>query len=187
MSAVCNTALATSRDSSTSYILDSTDTIRTITLAGEVRTVAGQIRPAWQTTWYADGQGSNAKFFGMSLGGGCVDPSGNLYVTDSSNNRVRRMTPGGEVTTIAGNAKSACIYDNADGIGEMATFGDLRGVACGPDGSVYATDMMAIRKITPAGEVSRFAGRVYYGCNAYGGSDGVGTNAMFGIPVGVRR
>ena len=89
------------------YVADAgNDTIRQITSAGSVSTIAGSAgNPGG-----ADGSGSNARFNGPN--GTAVDASGNIYIADYSNNTVRLLTPAGVVTTIAGTAGTQGTTDN---------------------------------------------------------------------------
>lgn len=146
--------------------------IRKISLAGVVSTLAGS------TYGYLDGAGASAKFF--ALYGIAVDASGNVYVTDSQGdwaNRVRKITPSGDVSTLAGSDTAG----SADGTGMNAQFSGIRGVAVDASGNVYVADYgnARIRKITPAGEVTTFAG------SSFGYADGLGIAAQFWNPAGV--
>jgi sugar lactone lactonase YvrE len=87
-----------------------------------------------------------------------VDSSGTLYVTDSHNDVIRRITAVGAVTTFAGHAGE---FGSANGIGSAALFGVPQGAAVDIAGNVYIADTFnhTIRKITPGGVVSTFAGR----------------------------
>jgi DNA-binding beta-propeller fold protein YncE len=130
---------------------------------------------------FADGIGSDARFLGPS--GIAIDAAGNLYVADMGNNRIRKITPAGEVSTLAGGEEGF-----AGGIGGDAKFDwpfgifDWPfGIASDAAGNLYVADTEnhRIRKITPAGEVSTFAG------GEYGLADGVGGAAMFKRPFGI--
>lgn len=129
----------------------------------------------------ADGTGAAARFSGPS--GVAADSQGNIYVTDSGNNTIRKITPAGTVTTIAGQTG---VKGSADGTGTNASFNLPTGIAVDTNGNLYVADEFndTIRKITPTGPnwvVSTLAGQV---TNA-GLIDAMGTNAQFATPTGV--
>ncbi|MGA2658677.1 MAG: hypothetical protein ABSH34_14330, partial [Verrucomicrobiota bacterium] len=106
-----------------------------------------------------DGQGPEARFnlpFGLA-----ADKAGNLYVADSGNDTIRKVTADGLVSTLAGLEGSP---GSADGQGFAARFGDAAGgpdgVAVDSAGNVYVadTDNCTIRKVPPGGLVSTLAG-----------------------------
>ncbi|MEI7773194.1 MAG: autotransporter-associated beta strand repeat-containing protein, partial [Verrucomicrobiota bacterium] len=148
--------------------------IRKITSNGEVSTFAGT--PGQDG--YADGTGSNARF--AEPKGVAVDGFGNVYVADTNNCVIRKITSSGGVSTLAG-ARGLSGY--ADGTGGNARFSWPSGVAVDGAGNVYVTDMynQVIRKVTSSGEVSTLAGSVYQA----GYADGGGINARFNSPDGV--
>ncbi|HEY5994268.1 MAG TPA: NHL repeat-containing protein [Gallionellaceae bacterium] len=134
------------------YVADSFNhTIRRITPAGVVSTLAGTAG----VEGHADGTGTAASF--SSPGGLALDGANNLYVADSGNNTIRKITPAGMVTTVAGAAKES---GYADGAAAGARFNTPHSIAIDRAGNLYVTDMdnNAIRKITPAGGVSTLAG-----------------------------
>ncbi len=149
-------------------------TIRTITPAGVVSTLAGLASSPGST----DGIGSAARF--NSPGGVAVDAAGNVYVADTVNHTIRKITPAGVVTTLAGLAGSR---GSTDGTGSAARFFQPAGVAVDAAGNVYVADGQnnAIRKITPAGVVSTLAGLA----GSVGSADGTGSAARFNLPFGV--
>ncbi len=142
--------------------------IRRITPAGVVTTVAGSTNAPTGQFGYVDATGSAARF--TYPNGIAIDKFGNLYVADANNLVIRRITPTGVVSTYAGNGSSG----NTNGPGTSATFNYPSGVATDAAGNVYVADYTCIRKITPAGIVSNFAGSVSPGI-----SDGLGTSASF--------
>ena len=79
-----------------------------------------------------------------------VDGDGNVYVADSTNHTIRKITPAGVVTTLAGAANESGF---SDGRGPFTRFYAPYGVAVDGDGNVYVADYAnhAIRKVTPAG------------------------------------
>jgi streptogramin lyase len=124
----------------------------------------------------ADGTGAAASFYHPS--GVATDASGNVYVADQSNHKIRKITPAGVVTTFAGSGAVGA----ADGIGTAASFNSPSGVAVDASGNVYVADLgnHTIRKITSSGVVTTFAGS-----GAAGAADGTGTTASFNFPTGI--
>ncbi|WP_109851919.1 IPT/TIG domain-containing protein [Aquimarina sp. AU58] len=151
------------------YIADSNNhKIRKITPEEVVSTLAGS------TSGFADGQSSAAQFYGPSSI--AIDTDNNLYVTDTRNHKIRKITPQGVVSTLAGNTEGF-----ADGQGSVAQFNRPYGIAIDTDNNLYIADSYnhKIRKITPQGVVSTLAG------NTEGFADGTGTMAKFSYPLGI--
>ena len=144
--------------------------MRKVTYAGVVTTFAGS-----GSTSYADGAATAAAIFYPT--GLAVDTMRYVYVADYTN-RIRKITPTGVVTTLAGSG-SATI---ADGYGTSASFYYPRGVAVDSQGLVYVADYIneRVRVISPAGYVSTLAGS-----GSAGYIDGAGTSATFYYPIGV--
>ncbi len=156
------------------YVADTFDNaIRQISPGAVVTTLAGTL------TWYnygsADGTGSAARFRYPDRV--AVDGAGYLYVTDSGNNTIRKIAPGGVVTTLAG---TAGITGSVDGTGGYAQFADPTGIAVDGTGNLYVTDTSTsiIRKITQAGVVTTLAGMA----GVTGAADGTGPAAKFNHP-----
>ncbi len=125
------------------------DTLRKITPAGVVTTLAGAAGQAGIT----DGTGTSARFaYPTAL---AIDAAGNLIVTDTASNLVRKVTPAGVVTTVAGQAGSP---GTDDGTGATARFGYLSGVAISSAGYIYVHDATTIRRIDDVGNVVTVAG-----------------------------
>ena len=162
------------------YVADSQNNcIRKITPDGVVTTFAGS-----QTGGYADGTGTDAQFLYPS--GVAVASNGDIYVTDQINNSIRKITPSGVVTTLAGGAQDeygSFIGGYADGTGTDATFAAIVALAVGQDGNIYVADQgnQSIRKVTPSGVVTTLAGgaRDENDAAVYGYANGTGTNAKF--------
>lgn len=161
--------------SGTLYVADTGNhLIRTITPAGVVTTLAGMAGVSGS----ADGTGTAAKF--NSPIGIAVNSAGTLYVADSDNHTIRRVTPAGVVTTLAGSPDMA---GTTDGVGAAARFNGPRGIAVDSTGNVYVVDTFnnTIRKITPAGVVTTLAGSP----GLSGSADGTGSAARFDRPRGL--
>ncbi len=168
------TGLAVDR-SGNAYVADNgNSTIRKVTPAGVVTTLAGAAGIAGS----ADGAGAGAGFNEPT--GIAVDASGNVYVADTGNDTIRKVTPGGLVTTLAGAARTV---GSADGTGAAASFKNPYGVALDGSGNLYVTDSgnYTVRRITPAGAVTTFAGTP----GMFGTADGTGSAARFGGPGGI--
>jgi serine/threonine-protein kinase len=137
--------------------------IRKITATGVVSTLAGS-----DTAGNVDGTGSNAQFTNPT--GLAADSQGNVYVTDPGTVSIRKISPGGVVSTLAGNGKPGFV----EGAGSSAEFNEPLDAAVDGQGNVYVADYLnfRIRKISSAGVVSTLAGN---GTSGY--IDGVGTSA----------
>lgn len=146
--------------------------IRKITPSGVVTTLAGSGSPG-----FANGTISTGAAFAYPQGV-AVDKSGNVFVGDTDNNVVRKITQAGVVTTFAGSGLSGL----TNGVGTTASFDWPKGLAIDDIGNVFVADAVnrSIRKITPTGVVSTLAGN-----GSRGFSDGIGTTAMFAYPQSV--
>lgn len=139
------------------------------TCALSVTTIAGT-----GTAGSANGMGTEAQFNGPT--GIAVDTTGVIYVSDQSNNRIRKIVDS-NVSTFAGST-----WGYIDDIGTAARFQYPAGIAIDKTGNLYVADSNShrIRKITPAGVVTTFAGSGYTGL-----VDGTGTAARFNFPSGI--
>jgi sugar lactone lactonase YvrE len=124
---------------------------------------------------HADGRGTAASF--NHPGGVAMDSSGNVYVADYYNNMIRKITPAGVVTTLAGSGQVGYV----DGRGAAASFNYPNSVAVDSSGNVYVADEKnrEVRKITPDGVVKTVAG------SGTGSMNGPGNAASFASPSGV--
>jgi serine/threonine protein kinase/sugar lactone lactonase YvrE len=136
-------------------------------LAGQAGTSGGQ-----------DGLGAAARF--QAPGGLAVDSAGNVYVADTGNNTIRKISPAGLAATLAGQPGS---HGSLDSQGSAARFWAPFGIAVDRSGNVYAAEVAngTIRKISPAGQAGTLAGLA----GNPGSSDGAGDNAQFRNPWGV--
>lgn len=156
------------------YIADSQNNrIREVTTdgTGTVTPFAGQTSGGW-----VEGNGIAAKFNNPQ--GMAVDGSGNLYVADTKNHRIRKITPAGVVSTVAGNSTAGWIDAN----GASARFNNPMGVAVDTNGILYVadTDNHRIRKIATNGDVTTIAGD-----GTTGWAEGAAASARFAGPVGI--
>ena len=149
-------------------------TVRKITPAGVVTTLAG----LGGTPGSTDAISNAARF--RTPTGVVVDTSGNVYVADTGNSTIRKITAEGVVTTLAGSAGFA---GHADGAGANARFNSLAGLSIDVSGNLYAVDKLShvVRKISAAGVVSTLAGLA----GTFGSADGSGTTARFNTPLGI--
>ncbi len=149
-------------------------TVRKITTDGLVSKVAGTDGVSGS----ADGIGGAAQFYAPA--GIAVDAAGNLYVADGGIHSIRRVTPTGAVTTIAGLSGTS---GAVDGTGSAARFNSPQGLVIDAAENLYIADRSnhVIRKISPQGAVTVFAGRF----GASGSTNGAATTARFNLPAGL--
>lgn len=153
-------------DSKQNLFVSSSTRLIKITQEGVVTSFAGG-----DSSGNQDGTGSGALF--QSIWGLDIDSSDNIYCADTYNHTIRKITPEGVVTTIAGTGTEG----SQNGTGTLASFHDPRDVVLDDDGNIYVADHsnFLIRKISPAGIVSTHAGT-----GNYGNENGTGTSASFG-------
>ena len=156
------------------YVADrNNDTIREISPSGAVITLAGAAGVAGS----ADGAGTVARF--NTPTGVAVDGAGNVYVADSGNSTIRKIS-GGAVSTYAGYPGTV---GGADATGNSASFNHAQGVAVDAAGNVWVADTnnCTIRIITPAGAFGAVR-TVAVSVGQVGTTDGSGTGARFNAP-----
>lgn len=160
------------------YINDQRDNcVRKVNTPGVISTFAGT-----DTGGY---NGDNITAFTAKLNqnwGVAVDDTGNLYIADQENYRVRKVNTSGIITTFAGNGIPG--YSGDGGPATAAQMQAPLGIAVDIRGNVYISDpgSFCIRRVNPAGIISRFAGNGTYG---YGGDNGLAVNAMLSYPRGI--
>ncbi len=159
------------------YIADNSSHIRRVS-DGIITTIAGN------GIYNYSGEGPVAT---SQLGGPrkvALDSSGNLYIAESNNNRIRKITPGGTVSTVAGNG--ICCYSGDGGPATSAQFNQPQGVAVDASGNIYISDYFnnRVRMVSPAGIITTIAGNGNYG---YSGDGSAATNAQLRDPAGLAR
>jgi len=159
-------------DSSGNVYLGNGKATRKISPGWVVTTLAGSAGQSGS----ADGKGSDARFNNPQ--GLALDGTGNIYVGDKDNDIIRKITPDGVVTTIAGSAGNS---GSIDGTGDEARFSYPQDLALDVSGNIYVTSGNTIRKITPDGTVTTLAGNP----DKSGSTDGTGSAARFRYPEGV--
>lgn len=155
------------------YVSDTgNNTIRSVSTNGVVATLAGFAGQSGTT----NGTGTLARFNAPL--GIAVDNAGIIYVADSGNHTIRKVTPAGVVSTLAG---SPAVWGSTDGAAGAALFNCPVGVVVDSNGNIFVSDAnnYTIRKITPAGVVSTWAGLA----GVEGAVDGMGNAARFGKPA----
>jgi hypothetical protein len=153
--------------------------IRKVTPGGVITTVAGNGTPGYVSS--EDGGPATAASLNYSYGV-AVDSSGNIYIADTFNHRIRRVTPGGVITTVAGNGTGGSSGDG--GLAISASLNGPRSVAVDSSGNIYIADYVnhRIRKVTPGGVITTVAGN---GTLGYSGDSGPATSAILMSPCGV--
>jgi serine/threonine-protein kinase len=159
------------------YVADTNNhRIRLIHPDGMVGTLAGQLKPG-MVSGYADGPVAESKF--NSPRSVAVDGAGTVYVADTGNQRIRAISPAGQVTTLAGGSSEP---GYKDGKGAEARFSYPSDLAVDAAGTLYVADTAnhCIRKVTPDGTVTTLAG-----AGTAGYADGPLGEAQFRAPEGI--
>lgn len=160
------------------YVVDSYNSrVRKISTAGVVTTVVGNGRRGYS------GNGVAATSAELNFPQGiAVDSAGNLYIADTNNSCIRKVTTGGIITTIAGNGTAGYLGDN--GPASASELNYPYAVALDAAGNVYIADTLnnVIRQISTTGIITTIAGN---GFSGYSGDDGAPTSAELNFPAGV--
>lgn len=156
--------------------------IRKVSTSGTITTIAGQ---DLQGSTGDDGPATSASLNAPS--GIAVDSSGNVYVADTRNHKIRKIGTDGKITTFAGDGVAGFIEKNTDGTyvdAKNAEFNYPTGVAVDSSGNVYIADSAnhRIRKVGTDGKISTVVGT---GVSGYSGDDGMATNATLNHPTSV--
>jgi uncharacterized protein (TIGR03437 family) len=181
-SAGLSTPMAIAVDSAGNLFIADTgnNRIRKVTPAGIISTVAGGIIAGF------NGDGGPATSAALFLPGGlAVDGSGNLYIADMGNGRIRRITPAGTISTVAGNGGKSFSGDGGPATSaSFNLFGTQAGLAVDSDGNLYVPDVAnhRVRRVTPAGTISTVAGN---GVAGFSGDGSPATTAGLNNPSGV--
>jgi trimeric autotransporter adhesin len=160
------------------YIADTNNNrIRKVTAAGEISTIAGN------GNWGYSGDGGPATIAWLNSPTGlAVDTAGNLYIADYANHRIRKVTVGGIISTVAGNGSPG--FSGDGGSATAAQLNCPNAVAVDAAGNLYIADRgnRRVRKVTVAGMISTVAGN---GSSGYSGDGGPATSAQLTYPAGV--
>ena len=160
------------------YIADASNhRVRQVDASGTITTVAGS-----DSSGYA-GDGGPATDAALNYPRGvCVDASGVLYISDSSNSRVRKVDSSGSISTIAGTGDEGFTGDGGPAT-DASLYGPYRTIV-GPDGALFISDKAnyRVRKVDPSGTITTIAGT---GLSDYSGDGGPATDAAMGSPIGL--
>lgn len=151
--------------------------VRRVTPAGVISRYAGN------GNFVSTGDGGQAINAGLAgISSLAVDSAGNLYIGETSSGRIRRVTPAGIITTIAGTGTTG--YTGDGGPATAARLGSIQGLAVDSLGNILIadTDNRRIRRITPNGLINTEAGN---GTNGTSGDGAIATFAQFITPADV--
>ena len=158
------------------YVGDDGFKVRKVTPSGIITTVAGNGTPTF------NGDGIPATSAGISVNGIAVDRAGNLYIADRQNERVRKVSPAGVITTLAGTGVMG--FSGDGGLATSAQLNLPTDVATDAAGNVYIVDVgnERIRRVGVDGVIRTVAGNGQYG---FGGDGGTATSATLANPGGI--
>jgi hypothetical protein len=166
-------------DSTGAIYISDTDNgrIRRVSPSGIISTIAGDGVPG------ASGDGGSALSTSLSdVAGVALDGAGNTYFGDASNRRVRKVTPAGIISTVAGTGMPG--FSGDGGPATKATLTRPTFVVVDPTGNLYITDSanQRIRRVDPNGTITTFAGN---GLAGFSGDGGLATSASLMFPLGM--
>ncbi len=160
------------------YIADTFNhRIRRVTPQGTITTIAGN-----EFAFFA-GDGGPANRASLNFPSGItLDANNNLFIADTSNNRIRKVTPQGVISTVAGNGQAG--YSGDGGSALSAALNGPQEVAVDTAGNLFIADTNnnRIRKVTPQGLISSIAGNGQFG---YSGDGGAALQASLAAPSGI--
>jgi uncharacterized protein (TIGR03437 family) len=166
------------------YIVDSQDArVRMVSTGGIIKSVAGGFQGADPGNGIYGGDGGEALPCDLNVPlGVAVDTKGNVYIADSENNRIRMVTPGGIITTVAGNGTAG--YSGDGGPAVAAQLSRPWAVVVDSAGDLYIADYnnSRIREVNTAGIITTIAGGPGPG---YAGDGGPALKAMLNFPTGL--
>jgi len=160
------------------YIADTgNNRIRKITAAGVISTIAGSGTPGF----FGDGGPASVAQLNGPLGL-AVDANANLYIADEANSRIRKVDGAGVITTVVGTGIAG--FSGDGGQARQANVNFPRAVAVDQTGNLYISDTrsLRVRKVTPTGVITTFAGQ---GNRGFAGDGGPATQAMMRAPHGL--
>jgi uncharacterized protein (TIGR03437 family) len=158
------------------YIADTVNNrVRKVGADGIISTVAGN----GQATFAGDG-GLAIHASMVTARAAAVDNQGNIYIADRDNNRIRKVTPGGKITTVAGNGQATSSGDG--GPAAAAAVNSPSGVALDAAGNLFIAADHRVRKVSADGTISTFAGT---GQSGFSGDGGLAVNAQLSNPTGI--
>jgi sugar lactone lactonase YvrE len=151
--------------------------VRVVSAAGVITTIAGT-----GTSGSAGDGGPAARAQLRNPSDVLIDPSGNVFVADSTNSKIRRITPPGVISTVAGTGTSGFSGDN--GAATAAQFNRPMALAMDAAQNLYITDLnnQRLRRLTPDGIVATIVGN---GTAGLSGDGGLPTNAQLNLPYGI--
>jgi uncharacterized protein (TIGR03437 family) len=160
------------------YITDAgNNRLRVVAPNGNISTVAGNGTPGFAGENVAPAASQLKASVGVA-----TDVAGRIYIADTGNSRVRRVDPGGNIVTVAGNGNASYFGDGLDA--RAASVNQPEGVAVDTTGNLYIADTLdnAVRKVSTDGTITTIAG---FGSPAFSGDGGPATKAALNHPRGV--